>query len=146
QVNYTIRMKSEFSGDPITFYNQLQKGQAAKYTAYLNVDNYSILSASPELFFQLHNKNIITKPMAGTVARGKTFEEDDDHAKWLERSSKNRNENEQIIQLMKQDLAKIAKSCFINWIICSFSLRFFDDRSSHLAWASSSSNEQIIQL
>src|SRR5699024_7577293 len=50
QVNYTIRIKSEFSGDPITFYNQLQKGQAAKYTAYLNVDNYSILSASPELF------------------------------------------------------------------------------------------------
>ncbi len=109
QVNYTIRIKSEFSGDPITFYNQLQKGQAAKYTAYLNVDNYSILSASPELFFQLHNKNIITKPMAGTVARGKTFEEDDAHAKWLERSSKNRNENEQIVQLMKQDLAKIAK-------------------------------------
>src|SRR5699024_10693861 len=37
-------------------------------------------------------------------------------------------------------LAILAKSCFINWTICSFSLRFFDDRSSHLAWASSSSN------
>ncbi len=109
QVNYTIRMKSQFSGDPIAFYKQLQKGQDAQYTAYVEMGGFSIVSASPELFFQLSDRKITTKPMAGTVVRGKTFEEDEAHAKWLQQSEKNRHENEQIVQLMKQDLKGIAK-------------------------------------
>jgi len=108
QVNYTIQMKSEFSGDAFAFYNQLKEAQDAKYTAYLNTGDHTILSASPELFFRIDNNKITTKPMKGTVSRGKTYKEDLENAEWLQSSKKNQAENKLIVDLMHKDLGKIA--------------------------------------
>lgn len=109
QVNYTIQMEADFSGDSFAFYKQLEQSQAANYSAYINIDHRSILSASPELFFHMKDGIITTKPMKGTVERGKTYEEDRQNAQWLKNSQKNRHENELIIQLMKSELGKIAQ-------------------------------------
>lgn len=108
QVNYTIQMETQFEGDSFSFYKQLAKAQAADYTAYLNIGDFSILSASPELFFRLKDGIITTKPMKGTANRALTYEEDIKNAEWLRNSAKNKRENKMIVQLMQQDLEKIA--------------------------------------
>lgn len=108
QVNYTIHMESTFSGDTFAFYNQLQQAQDAKYTAYIATGDFTVLSASPELFFHVDDNKITTRPMKGTVSRGKTYQEDQENAAWLHRSKKNRAENKLIVDLMRNDLAKIA--------------------------------------
>lgn len=109
QVNYTIRMQSTFNGDPFSFFKQMEEGQSANYAAYLNIGSHTIMSASPELFFQLEDNVITTKPMKGTVERGKTYEEDKQFAQWLYHSPKNRTENELITTLIREELEKLAR-------------------------------------
>ncbi|MBS4172745.1 aminodeoxychorismate synthase component I [Bacillus sp. FJAT-49736] len=110
QVNYTNRLTSTIAGDEFSFYQQLSRAQASKYSAYLNIGDYSILSASPELFFRLSGRNIITKPMKGTVKRGRTIMEDEELTNWLYHSEKNRAENLMIVDLLRNDLGMIAES------------------------------------
>ena len=108
QVNYTLQMESQFRGDSIAYYEQLAEAQSANYSAYLDIGDFTILSASPELFFHLKDNKITTKPMKGTIGRGKTTAEDQANAKWLYHSKKNRAENEMIVQMMQQELDTIA--------------------------------------
>ncbi|TKC19152.1 aminodeoxychorismate synthase component I [Robertmurraya kyonggiensis] len=108
QTNYTIRLHSQFEGDEIAYYTKLKKAQSSNYCAYLNTGEYSFLSASPELFFHLKNDEITTRPMKGTIKRGKSFEEDEKNARWLYQSEKNRAENVMIVDLLRNDLGMIA--------------------------------------
>lgn len=109
QVNYTVRMHSQLYGDSIAYYKHLVEAQSANYSAYLDIGDFTILSASPELFFHLKDRKITTKPMKGTIGRGKTDDEDQANASWLYHSEKNRAENEMIVNVMKDELAKIAR-------------------------------------
>jgi para-aminobenzoate synthetase / 4-amino-4-deoxychorismate lyase len=110
QTNYTIRLHSQFEGDGLAFYNRLKKAQNSNYCAYIHTGQHSILSASPELFFQLDNGKITTRPMKGTIKRGTSFEEDGANAHWLFHSEKNRAENLMIVDLLRNDLGMIAES------------------------------------
>ncbi|RHW38293.1 aminodeoxychorismate synthase component I [Lysinibacillus yapensis] len=109
QTNYTIRLSSHFSGDDLAFFNSLKTAQSSNYCSYINTGDFSVLSASPELFFHLKDDRITTRPMKGTIARGKTLEEDEEHAKWLSNSEKNQAENVMIVDLLRNDLSMIAK-------------------------------------
>jgi para-aminobenzoate synthetase / 4-amino-4-deoxychorismate lyase len=109
QVNYTTRLTSTFNGDSYSYYNQLRQNQEAPYNAYLDIGNYHILSMSPELFFQVKNGLIKTKPMKGTMKRGKTTQEDLLLKKALKSSEKNRAENVMIVDLLRNDLGRIAQ-------------------------------------
>lgn len=109
QTNYTTRLYSDFQGDDIAFFEKLKRAQTSQYSAYLNIGDYRILSASPELFFHLNGDTIITRPMKGTIKRGKTVEEDKRNAKWLYNSEKNRAENIMIVDLLRNDLSVIAQ-------------------------------------
>ncbi len=109
QTNYTIRLRSQFSGDDYAFYQQLTRKQRAKYSAYLNLGRFRILSASPELFFHWKADTIRTKPMKGTVKRGRWPEEDRQNAEWLAASEKNKAENVMIVDLLRNDLGTIAE-------------------------------------
>ena len=108
QVNYTIPFESPFSGDPLLLYKQLEAAQSANYSAYLNIGGFSIISASPELFFHLKDNEITTKPMKGTIDRGLTYKDDIKQAQKLKNSRKEQNENNQIVDLMCNELEKIA--------------------------------------
>lgn len=108
QVNYTIRMESTFTGDGLSYFLQLSQAQTSNYSAYLNIGNFEILSASPELFFRRKGNQIITKPMKGTIKRGLTSEQDEKYKNWLYHSEKNRAENLMIVDLLRNDLGKIA--------------------------------------
>ena len=109
QANYTMRLRAQFSGDDLAFYEQLRAAQAASYCAYLNLGRYRILSASPELFFRWDGAQIVTRPMKGTAPRGRWPAEDDAQAAWLAASEKNRAENLMIVDLLRNDLGRIAQ-------------------------------------
>jgi len=109
QVNYTLRLRAGFEGDDFAFYDRLRQAQAANYCAYLNTGRYRILSASPELFFRWHGNHIVTRPMKGTVRRGRWTGEDDALSAWLSGSEKNRAENVMIVDLLRNDLGRIAE-------------------------------------
>ncbi|WP_042142128.1 aminodeoxychorismate synthase component I [Paucisalibacillus sp. EB02] len=109
QVNYTLRMSANFQGDTFSFYQKLATSQSANYSAFLDIGDFKILSASPELFFHLKDGKLTTKPMKGTIGRGKTLEEDRENAEWLYHSEKNRAENVMIVDLLRNDLGMIAK-------------------------------------
>jgi para-aminobenzoate synthetase / 4-amino-4-deoxychorismate lyase len=108
QTNYTIRLNSQFTGDDIAFFDRLKRAQSSNYCAYINTGEHSILSASPELFFHLKENTIITRPMKGTIKRGRSFLEDQANAEWLYYSEKNRAENVMIVDLLRNDLGMIA--------------------------------------
>ena len=109
QANYTIRLHSQFYGDDTALFTKLKRAQSSNYCAYINTGEHSILSASPELFFHLKEEQITTRPMKGTVARGKTFDEDQEKANWLYESEKNRAENVMIVDLLRNDVGVIAE-------------------------------------
>lgn len=109
QTNYTIQLTSDFQGDDIAFFENLKRAQSSNYCAYIRTGEHRILSASPELFFHLKEGRIITRPMKGTVKRGKSAAEDKANAEWLYHSEKNRAENVMIVDLLRNDLNVIAK-------------------------------------
>lgn len=109
QTNYTTRLHSQFKGDAIAFFNKLKRAQDSNYCAYLDIGDYQILSASPELFFHWKEDFIKTRPMKGTIKRGRTLEEDREVASWLYHSEKNRTENRMIVDLLRSELERIAE-------------------------------------
>lgn len=108
QINYTTRLTSQFTGDTLAFYQQLLENQQASYSAYLDIGRFQILSASPELFFKIDQDQMMTKPMKGTTKRGRTLAEDLAHKQHLTQSEKERTENLMIVDILKNDLEKIA--------------------------------------
>jgi para-aminobenzoate synthetase/4-amino-4-deoxychorismate lyase len=108
QVNYTYRLHAPFAGDPWTFFLQLAR-QQSNYAAYLDLDRWVICSASPELFFQRQGDTVMSKPMKGTAPRGKTLADDRAQMEWLHRSEKNRAENVMIVDMIRNDLGRLAQ-------------------------------------
>jgi para-aminobenzoate synthetase / 4-amino-4-deoxychorismate lyase len=108
QVNYSFPLNSVFTGDSLAWYRQLDRAQRAKYSAYLDLGRYKVLSLSPELFFERNGDRVRTKPMKGTVQRGRTADEDSELARWLQNSIKNRAENVMIVDLLRNDLGKVS--------------------------------------
>ncbi|MHB8769857.1 MAG: aminodeoxychorismate synthase component I [Syntrophales bacterium] len=108
QVNYTLRLVSAFGGDPWGLF--LATCGDAPYAAFVDTDAFALCSASPELFFSLAGERIHSRPMKGTAARGRTPAEDRASARWLYRSEKNRAENVMIVDMIRNDLGRIART------------------------------------
>jgi para-aminobenzoate synthetase / 4-amino-4-deoxychorismate lyase len=109
QINYTMRLRTHFEGDDFAYYQFLRSAQQGDYAAYLNLGRYRILSASPELFFNVRDRHITTRPMKGTAPRGRWTEDDLAQADLLYHSEKNRAENVMIVDLLRNDLGRVAK-------------------------------------
>lgn len=116
QINYTVPFRAPFTGDAHAYYEQLKTAQESDYCAYLSFDTYSILSASPELFFHLKDNEITVRPMKGTAKRGKTMIEDEQQYTWLLTSEKNRLENQLITDLMTKELENVSVPATIKQI------------------------------
>jgi para-aminobenzoate synthetase/4-amino-4-deoxychorismate lyase len=113
QVNYTMRLQTDFSGSAWNFFLHLAQTQN-HYAAYIDLGRYVICCASPELFLQLDGSTITCRPMKGTTSRGRTTAEDQMHAKWLKNSEKNRAENVMIVDMIRNDLGRVAETGSIN--------------------------------
>ncbi len=109
QANYTMRLHTTFAGEDVAFFRRLRVAQQPSYNAYLNIGQYRILSVSPELFIHWQKGQLTTKPMKGTVRRGYTTAEDRELAEWLATSEKNRAENVMIVDLLRNDLSRVAQ-------------------------------------
>jgi para-aminobenzoate synthetase / 4-amino-4-deoxychorismate lyase len=108
QVNYTMRLQTFFAGSPWHFFLRIAESQN-NHAAYLDTGRYVICSASPELFFQLDGNTITCRPMKGTTPRGRTTAEDQEQAERLRHSTKNRAENVMIVDMIRNDLGRIAE-------------------------------------
>ncbi|MDX2344471.1 MAG: aminodeoxychorismate synthase component I [Acidimicrobiia bacterium] len=113
QVNYTSRLRSHFSGDPMAFYRDLAEAQSGGYGTFLDTGRFWIVSASPELFFDRYpvgegTDRLITRPMKGTVSRGRWASEDAMRKRQLEESAKDRAENLIVVDLLRNDLGRVA--------------------------------------
>ncbi len=108
QVNYTFPMRAAFQGDPEAWFHQLCQAQRADHCAYIHTSRFSILSASPELFFRLSGEQLAVRPMKGTRPRGPWHEKDRLMADELIHSSKEQAENVMIVDLLRNDLGRIA--------------------------------------
>lgn len=109
QVNYTLRLRAKFPRDPWDFFLNLAQSQNA-HAAYLDTGRFVLCSASPELFFSLDGETISGRPMKGTVKRGRTNAEDAAQAAWLQADPKNRAENVMIVDMIRNDLGRIAET------------------------------------
>jgi para-aminobenzoate synthetase / 4-amino-4-deoxychorismate lyase len=110
QVNYTYRLHAPFSGDPWLLFLRIIQAQQAEYGAYLDTGRFAVCSASPELFFHLNGSGLLARPMKGTASRGRTLSEDKARADWLYNSEKNRAENIMIVDMIRNDLGRIAET------------------------------------
>jgi para-aminobenzoate synthetase / 4-amino-4-deoxychorismate lyase len=108
QINFTFPLRGHLIGDSFSCFRAIAESQGAAYSAYLNTDSHRILSFSPELFIERRGNNLITRPMKGTLARGRWLEEDRQRAEQLGASVKDRAENVMIVDLMRSDLGKVA--------------------------------------
>ena len=110
QVNFTDRFEFDITGNTAELYFVLRKKQHVPYGAFINLDNSQILSYSPELFFNRNGNSISTKPMKGTVRRGRTLDEDYINEEWLRNDEKNRSENLMIVDLLRNDIGRICET------------------------------------
>ncbi|UFS72617.1 aminodeoxychorismate synthase component I [Geomonas sp. RF6] len=110
QVNFTMRQRFSFSGDPLAWFRDMMRLQPTPYGSYLVVGEFTILSASPELFFAVQDGTLTCRPMKGTAPRGRWTEEDEEMKERLRRSPKERAENLMIVDLLRNDMGKVAQT------------------------------------
>jgi len=115
QLNFTAPMRFEAPGSAAALYARLRVRQPVDYGAFLHCEkSRRILSFSPELFFRIDDeiatRRIVTRPMKGTARRGRTTIEDREFAEWLRSDAKNRSENVMIVDLVRNDLGRVAQT------------------------------------
>jgi len=119
QVNLTAPLASELQprapDTALHYFHALHRSQPKGYAVCLDMASgptqpgpSHVLSVSPELFFHWHEGQITTRPMKGTAARGATPQEDHAAALHLQTSDKERAENLMIVDLLRNDLSRIA--------------------------------------
>ncbi len=109
QVNLTMKAGFSLVGDPLGLYRTLAQSQPVAYGAYINAGDHQILSRSPELFVSGTGNVLKARPMKGTMRRGNTVAEDETGRLVLANDEKNRAENLMIVDLLRNDLGRIAE-------------------------------------
>lgn len=111
EINYCQEFYAENVQDfPTTnVYHALNQIAAPPFSFFWESDQWKVVSASPERFFQLKGKHLITQPIKGTAKRGATLEDDELIKKQLVNSKKERSENIMIVDLVRNDCSKIAE-------------------------------------
>jgi para-aminobenzoate synthetase component 1 len=109
QINSTFSLDVVTQGAAQTLYRQLANQHPSAHAAFIEDDAQTILSFSPELFLQRSGKTLVARPMKGTAPRSSDPSEDRRLGKSLQQSEKNRAENLMIVDLLRNDLGRIAE-------------------------------------
>ena len=109
QVNCTLRLHSDFSGDPEGLFAALCRAQRADHLAFLDFGNAAVCSASPEQLISRRGTSVATRPMKGTRPRHPDPKIDRQLANELVRSHKDRAENTMIVDMARNDLGRVAE-------------------------------------
>ncbi len=135
QVNYSFRLRSSYQGESWPLFQRMITAQGAGYGAFIETEDWAVCSASPELFFELSDGHLISKPMKGTAPRGLTLTDDRTRAEELYHSAKNRAENIMIVDMMRNDMNRIALPGTVQVT------RFFDIEKYPTLWQMTSTVE-----
>lgn len=110
QINLTFPMHATAQGAPADLYAALKRRQPVRYGAMVSLGGDTILSRSPELFFEIGRGRVITtRPMKGTAPRGTNPAEDAARKAGLGASVKDRAENLMIVDLLRNDVGRISQ-------------------------------------
>lgn len=109
QLNYTAQLHGELQGAPRDLFMALRRAQPGGYAAFIDTGDEQVLSVSPELFFDWDGERILARPMKGTAPRGATPADDAALAAQLRASAKERAENVMIVDLIRNDLSRVAQ-------------------------------------
>ncbi|RBY87997.1 aminodeoxychorismate synthase component I [Blastococcus sp. TF02A-30] len=109
QLNLTTRLTADVSGDLEQLYADLAWAQRGAHAAYLDLGRWVVASASPELFVEWSPGRLLTRPMKGTARRGRDAAEDARARARLLASDKERAENLMIVDLLRNDLGRVAE-------------------------------------
>ncbi|WP_313330583.1 aminodeoxychorismate synthase component I [Sphingobium yanoikuyae] len=110
QVNLTFPCELRFAGDPMALYAALRPRAQAGYGGVINIGGHQILSFSPELFFTQVRGQLTARPMKGTAVRDHDPDRDAALATELARDAKQRAENLMIVDLLRNDLSRVARA------------------------------------
>lgn len=110
QINLSFPISARTNGTALSLYQYLKPNQPAHFGAALDLGCGGIVSLSPELFFEKENANIRLRPMKGTIARGKTPQQDAHLVQSLFRDEKSRAENLMIVDLLRNDASRISQA------------------------------------
>lgn len=110
QVNLTFDTACTYGGSARHCFRQVFLAQPTEYACFIDLGRYSIISASPELFFRCSGNTLVVKPMKGTAKRGRWLSEDSERISVLQSSAKERAENLMIVDLLRNDLGRIAEN------------------------------------
>ena len=110
QVNYTAQLTGRLQGDAGALFAALRRAQPGGYLACMEGGGEQVLSVSPELFFDWDGERILARPMKGTAARGATPQQDESNVQAMCASPKERAENVMIVDLLRNDLSRIAQA------------------------------------
>jgi anthranilate synthase component 1 len=101
------RVSRPTSLHPFNIYRHLRTINPSPYLFYIDCIDFQLVGASPELLVKTENGRVITHPIAGTVKRGKTTEEDDKLAEELRNSLKDRAEHVMLVDLARNDINRV---------------------------------------
>lgn len=109
QCEVGFKTEYEIQGNPLHIYEQLRQANPSPFMYFLKFGNKKVIGASPELLFSLRDGEATTKPLAGTIARGKNEKEDQQLAKALLNNPKEIAEHMMLVDLHRNDIGRIAQ-------------------------------------
>ncbi len=111
QTNLTQKLTAILPSEltPQTIFARLRRDHPAPFSAFIQRPDSTVISASPERFFQIEAASITTSPIKGTRRRGNTKSEDDALRRELLASPKDRAENTMIVDLLRNDLGRVCE-------------------------------------
>ena len=127
QVVLAQRMSIPFEGEPINIYRALRQLNPSPYMVFMDLDDFHIVSASPEILARVEDGNITVRPLAGTRRRGHTEEEDLALEKDLLADEKERAEHLMLIDLSRNDAGRVSKVGSVD-----VTRKMFVERYSHV--------------
>jgi len=109
ELNYCVPFKHEYLAfDPISFHQKLIQKSPVPMAAYLRVDHLHLCGSSMERFLMKDGDQLISQPIKGTIRKGDNAQEDEALINELENSEKDRAENVMIVDLVRNDLARVS--------------------------------------
>lgn len=107
--NMTQRFYTENEEESFEIYKKLRTINKAPFSAYMNFEDFQVISSSPERFIEINKGKVVTRPIKGTRPRGKNQEEDIKNSLELINSEKDRAELLMVVDLERNDLSKVCK-------------------------------------
>ena len=109
QVNLTQPFTADYKGDSWEIYKRIRLSNPVPFAAFIDTSQGQLISFSPERFIEMENRQLLTSPIKGTARRSSDNKEDEGLAIMLANSEKNRAENIMIVDMLRNDLSKIAQ-------------------------------------